>query len=106
VAALRERFERWSGVGRASSDLAQVARAVAAGSVDTLLLDIDGAIYGRIYDATGAFPIERNRAASSYDIVDEFMGRTILLGGEAIGVRKDDLPDSSSPVAALLRYPV
>jgi hypothetical protein len=104
VAELRERFVTWRGIGRASSDLAQISRAVFSGAVQTLLVDIDGEVYGRVNDETGAIEIEPAASASSYDIVDELMGRTILYGGAVVGVRKDDLPDPNAPVAALLRY--
>jgi hypothetical protein len=62
VAALRERFEAWRGIGRASSDVAQVGRAVSAGAVQTLMVDIDGAVYGRIDEETGAIHLEGRRA--------------------------------------------
>jgi len=106
VAALQERYETWTGIGRATGDLAQVGRAVSSGAVHTLLFDIDGAIPGRIDDQTGAIEIEPQASASSYDIVDELVGRTILYGGEVVGVRRGDLPDPNSPVAALLRFPM
>ena len=95
-----------SGNGRSSSDLAHIARAVTVGAVDTLLFDIDGAVYGSVDEQTGAIQIEDEASGLSYDIVDEVMGRAILFGGRVVGVRQADLPDRNSPVAALLRYPM
>ncbi len=106
VAALRDRYEAWTGTGRATSDLALVGRAVSAGAVHALLFDIDGGTPGRVDEETGAVDIEPQASASSYDIVDEIVGRTILYGGEVVGVRQGDLPDPNSPVAALLRFPI
>jgi len=91
--------------GRASSDVAQIGRAVSAGAVHTLMFDIDGAVYGRVDEQTGALHLEQEASASTYDIVDELMGQTILYDGRVIGVRRGDLPDPTSPAAALLRYP-
>lgn len=105
IADLRERFERWRGLERATSDLSQIGRAVFAGAVHTLLFDVDGAVHGRVDEQTGAVEIASEASASTYDVVDELMGRTILYGGEALGVRQGDLPDPNSPLAALLRYP-
>ena len=105
VAALRERFESWRGQGRASSDVAQIGRAVSAGAVHALMFDIDGAVYGRVDEQTGALRLEPEAGAATYDIIDELMGRTILYGGRVVGVRRGDLPDPNSPAAALLRYP-
>jgi hypothetical protein len=105
VAALRERFESWRGHGRASSDVAQIGRAVSAGAVHMLMFDIDGAVYGPVDEQTGVLHLEYEASASIYDIIDKLMGRTIQYGGRAIGVRSGDLPDPNSPAAALLRYP-
>jgi hypothetical protein len=57
-------------------------------------------------EQTGVIDIEPQASASSYDIVDEIVGRTILYGGEVVGVRQGDPPDPNSPVAALLRFPL
>jgi hypothetical protein len=57
-------------------------------------------------EQTGAIDVEPQASASSYDIVDEIVARTILYGGEVVGVRHGDLPDPNSPVAALLRFPM
>jgi hypothetical protein len=106
VALLRDRYEAWTGSGRATSDLAQVARAASSGAVHTLLFDINGALPGRMDEQTGAIDVEPQASASSYDIVDEIVARTILYGGEVVGVRYGDLPSPNSPVAALLRFPM
>ncbi|MBK5957839.1 hypothetical protein CCR97_06405 [Rhodoplanes elegans] len=104
VADIRERFGRWHATGRASADLSHVARAATVGAVETLLFDIDGATWGHVDPDTGAIRVDGTPSASSYDIVDETIGRTILTGGTVLGVRRPDLPDGNSPVAALLRF--
>jgi hypothetical protein len=91
--------------GRAGTDLAQVARAAARGAVDTLLVDIDRVVNGTIDEATGAIDMAKGASAATYDIIDEVAGLVLRAGGRAIGVRQADLPVTTSPVAALYRYP-
>jgi hypothetical protein len=68
------------------------------------MVDIYQPFYGRVDEQTGALQLADGASATTYDVVDELMGRAILYGGKVVGVRRDDLPDSNSPVAALLRY--
>jgi hypothetical protein len=44
-------------------------------------------------------------SAETYDIIDEIAGLALRFGGLAIGVRKGDLQVTTSPVAAVYRYP-
>jgi hypothetical protein len=102
IAAWRALFEVREGQGRATNDIAQAARAATFGAVDTILVDIDEVVSGRIDDrgsVSFAKPDE-----GGYDLVDEIVTRTLAAGGRAIGVRKADLPHEES-LAAILRYP-
>ena len=73
-------------------------------AVQTLIFDIDGSSPGHVDAGTGTFRMSDGSDATNYDVVDEVVGPVILHGGEVVGVRKHDLPDRSSSVAALLRY--
>jgi hypothetical protein len=107
LAAWRRLFEARLGDGRAITDIAQAARAATMGAVDSVLVDIDEAIPGRI-DKRGAIVIAQQASAPSYglvDLVDEIATRVIVTGGRVVGVRKADIP-RGEPLAAILRYPV
>ncbi len=91
--------------GRATSDIAQAARAATFGAVDSLLIDIDEVVPGTIDEETGAVSFADSDSADSYGVVAEIAGRTLAMGGQVIGVRKDDIPDGM-PLAAILRYAV
>jgi len=93
---------RWT-EGRASRDIAEVARAATYGAVDTLFADIDEVIPGSIDEETGAVSFSAASSAASYGVVDEIARRVWLSGGRVLAVRRDDVPDGSS-VAAILRY--
>jgi hypothetical protein len=80
-----------------------MARAATIGAVDSILVDIDEMIPGRIDDSGGVSFAEQTTAAG-YGLVDEIATRVIAAGGRVIGVRKADIP-RGAPLAAILRYP-
>jgi len=104
LASWRSLFETRAGEGRATTDVAQTARAATMGAVDTVLVDIDQVIPGRI-DERGAIVFADEASAPTYGLVDEIAARVIAAGGRVIGVRKADIPHGES-LAAILRYPV
>lgn len=91
--------------GRATTDLADAARAATMGAVDTLLVDIDVVVPGTIDEATGAITLADGESAATYGVIDEIASRTITHGGRVLGVRAEDIPGGSH-LAAILRYPV
>jgi hypothetical protein len=88
---------------RASADLADVARAATHGLVDTVLVDIDEVVPGRVDEETGAITIDDTDDAVNYGVADEIARRAWLNGGTVLAVRRDDIPGTGS-VAAILRY--
>ena len=88
---------------RASADVADVARAATHGLVDTVLVDIDALVPGRIDEESGAITIDDADDAVNYGVVDEIARRVWMNGGTVLAVRRDDIP-GTSPVAAVLRY--
>jgi release factor family 11 len=101
--AVRESFGARFHDGRASSDVATVARAATAGAVDTVLVDIDDKVPGVVDEETGAVTLAEEDDAESYGVLDEIARRVLLSGGRVLAVRQDDLPDRT-PVAAMLRH--
>jgi hypothetical protein len=88
---------------RASSDIADVARAATFGLVDTVLVDIDEAVPGYVDEESGAVTFDDTDDAVNYGVVDEIARRVSLSGGRVLAVRRDDIPGKAS-VAAILRY--
>jgi hypothetical protein len=100
---IRETYALRASQRRASADIADVARAATYGLVDTVLVDIDEAIPGRVDEETGAVTFDRTDDAVNYGVVDEIARRVWLNGGRVLAVRRDDIPGDGS-VAAILRY--
>jgi hypothetical protein len=105
LAEVRDLFGARRAVGRASTDLAQVARAATVGAVDTLLVDMDETVPGYVDEETGAIRLTPAGDARDYGVVDELARRTFSAGGRVLAVRRPDIPDEAS-LAAILRYAV
>jgi hypothetical protein len=102
---LRTRYEERVPQGRASDDLAAIARAATFGAVDTAFVDIDETVPGFVDEADGALTLDDSDDALNYGVVDEIARRVLLARGRVLAVRREDVP-GGGPAAAILRYPV
>jgi Bacterial archaeo-eukaryotic release factor family 11 len=102
---LRALYEQRVPQGRASDDLAAIARAATFGAVDTAFVDIDETVPGFVDEADGALTLDDSDDAVNYGVVDEIARRVLLARGRVLAVRRDDIP-GDGPAAAILRYPV
>ena len=102
IADWRTLFRERENSGRATTDIAQAAHAATFGAVETILVDIDQVIPGRI-DDQGAVSFASRTGEGNYGVVDEIATRVLATGGRVIGIRKADIPREQS-LAAVLRY--
>jgi hypothetical protein len=102
---LHSRYEQRVPQGRASDDLAAVARAATFGAVDTAFVDIDETVPGFVDEEDGALTLDDADDAVNYGVVDEIARRVLLTRGRVLAVRREDVP-GGGPAAAILRYPV
>jgi hypothetical protein len=102
---LRNRYDERVPQGRASDDLAAIARAATFGAVDTAFVDIDESVPGFVDEADGALTLDDSDDAVNYGVVDEIARRVLLARGHVLAVRRADIP-GNGPAAAILRYPV
>jgi hypothetical protein len=102
---LRTRYEERVPQGRASDDLAAIARAATFGAVDTAFVDIDDSVPGFVDEADGGLTLDTSDDAANYGVVDEIARRVLLARGRVLAVRRADIP-GDGPAAAILRYPV
>ena len=102
---LRALYEQRVPQGRASDDLAAIARAATFGAVETAFVDIDETVPGFVDEADGALTLADSDDAVNYGVVDEIARRVLLARGRVLAVRRDDVPGGGS-AAAILRYPV
>ncbi len=105
VAAARGLFDARNSSGRATTDIAQAAKAATMGAIDTIMVDMDAVVPGLIDEESGAVTFADTETADNYGVVDEIARRALLTGATVLAVRKEDLP-GATPVAAILRYAV
>lgn len=105
LAALAQQFSAREGQGRATTDIAQAARAATFGAIETLIVDIDDVIPGTVDDDTGAVTFAQTDDAITYGVVDEIVSRALKSGARIVAARKEDVP-GKGPLAAILRYPM
>ena len=105
IDAFKALFSERAEEGRATSDMTIAARAATFGVIDTLMVDIDEVVIGRIDEETGKVTFADQASADTYGIVDEIAARTLAMGGKVIGERKADIPGDGS-LAAVLRYKI
>ena len=103
LAALRELMDTRRSEGRATTDLADVARAATIGAVDTLLVDIEQSVPGEIDKETGLITTDSEPSGTTYGVTDEIARRVLMSKGRILAVRSEDMP-GDGPVAALLRF--
>jgi hypothetical protein len=102
---LKALYEKRAGDGRATTDLADAARAATFGAVETLLVDIDTVVPGTVEEETGIVTLAETASAGTYGVIDEIAGRALATGARVLGVRRSDIPNQAD-LAAILRFPV
>lgn len=102
---LRGLYSERAGSQRATSDLSTIARAATHGAVEVLMFDIDDTTPGRV-DDDGVIHLADRDDADSYGVGDEVVARAMNTGARVVALRRADLPEGDSGMAAILRYPV
>lgn len=103
LAGLVDAFGTESSRGRGADDLAAIARAVVAGRVETLLIEADRLIPGRIDAASGALQTEDLSDPEVDDILDDLGEAALRHGGEVIVVPVERMPTRTG-AAAIYRF--
>lgn len=90
--------------GRASSDLSDLARAATFGALETLAVDMDAEVRGRVAD-DGSLVLEHSdgQVVAGRDALEEIARRALATGARVLAVRSADLPDGVQ-AAGILRY--
>lgn len=108
----REQIADWTALfsqrgneGRATTDIAQTARAATFGAVQSLLVDMDQMLNGSVDETDGAVSFAETAGAQTYGVVDEIARRVLLSGGRVLSVRQAEIPEGK-PLAAILRYAI
>lgn len=95
-------FEQRMGQNRATTDIAEAARAATFGAIEMLLVDFDQIIHGTVDEQTGAVTLATEGPAT-YGVVDEIASRATAAGARILATRAGDIPGGGA-LAATLRY--
>lgn len=103
IAGFADLFATREKQGRATTDIAQAARAATFGAIDTLLVDIEETVPGTVSDDDGSVVFATVASAENYGVVDEIASRALKSGARVLSARKADIPGGGH-LAAILRY--
>lgn len=105
LAALASLYAERENQGRATTDVAQAARAATFGAIDTLVVDIDVVMPGTVDDETGQVTFAETDDAVAYGVVDEIVSRALKSGARVVSARSAEVPGNGA-LAAILRYAI
>jgi hypothetical protein len=100
---LVERFGAARAEDRAGADLAEVAKAAAAGRVATMLIEADRIIPGRFDPDSGAIEFAPLGDPGTDDLLDDLGEQALRTGAEVVIVPAERMP-ADTGVAAIYRY--
>ncbi|HUF09380.1 MAG TPA: hypothetical protein VMO47_08680 [Rhodothermales bacterium] len=103
LAALVEEFGNARSEGLGDDDLAQVAKAVVAGRVATLLIEARREIPGRIDAAIGDLQLDDLTLPEVDDVLDDLATLAVKMGGQVVVVPAERMPTKTG-IAAIYRY--
>lgn len=99
-----ERYKHFAGTARASHDIREIAPAAFQRRVEALFLAQEAPEqWGRFNTTAQTADLSKNRARGDEDLLDFAAAHTLMNGGAAFVVPREQVPDDS-PAAALFRY--
>lgn len=103
LAGLVDRFHAAGPRAQATDDLAEAAKAAVAGRVDTLLLEAERQVPGRLDAASGAVTPGELDDPEVDDLLDDLGERVLAAGGEVVMVPAERMPTRTG-LAAIYRF--
>ncbi len=103
LADLIEDFGRARSKDLGHEDLTQVAKAIVTGRVETLLVEADREIPGRIDGTNGVIEFEDLACPEVDDVLDDLTALTMKMGGKVIVLPSEKMPVETG-IAAIYRY--
>ncbi|MDW7738866.1 MAG: hypothetical protein SCJ97_02250 [Bacillota bacterium] len=103
LATLAEDYKQSKSKGLGNDDLAQIAKAIVAGRVATLLIESDREIPGRVDDITGDIELKKPDYPDTDDILDDLSSLSLKNGGKVVVLPAESMPVETG-IAAIYRY--
>lgn len=103
VNGLKERFQTARSRDTGSDDLSRIALEALKGRIDTILIDRDQKVPGRVDEATGQIEFSNLEHPDIDDLLDDLGEMVLKRGGQAIVLPSDHMP-AKTGAAAIYRY--
>jgi len=103
LASLLDEYERARSNSVGSDDVEQVAKATTSGRVETLLIEADRQLAGRLDSATGRVELKNPSRAHVDDVLDDMSELVAKKGGKVLVIPAERMP-SRTGIAAIYRY--
>ncbi len=103
LAQLTDDYRAASARGLAASDPKDVAKALLASRIGSLLIEADREIPGRFDPTTGDIQLDRLADPEVDDLIDDLAGAVLQTGGEVVVVPTERMPTDTG-LAATFRY--
>lgn len=100
---LSERFENARSTKLGEENETEIAKAVVSGRVDTLLVEADCQMPGRVNELTGEIEFESQMDPQVDDVLDDLATLALKKGGKAVVVASSRMPTDTG-IAAIYRY--
>ena len=84
-------------------DLAEIAKAIVAGRVATLLIESDREIPGRVDDLTGEIELKEPNYSDTDDLLEDLSSLSLKNGGKVVVLPAESMPVDTG-IAAIYRY--
>jgi hypothetical protein len=97
-------FKELHGTGRATSDPEVIMKSAIQGKVDALFIENGEDIFGNYDRSKMKIEIESERKASNTSLMNQMAMKVFELGGDVYLTEKEDLPDDSAKMNAVLRF--
>jgi hypothetical protein len=100
---LVDRFGNAKSAGLGEEKVTEISKAVVSGRVDTLLVEADRQIPGRVNELTGEITFTSQMDPQTDDVLDDLATLALKKGGKAVIIASERMPTDTG-IAAIYRY--
>lgn len=97
-------FKQYHGTGKATSDLREIMKSAVQGKVDSLFIKEGEDLYGKYDLSKMEIEVEEERNPDNASLMNVLANKVFELGGDVYITEKEETPDESSKMNALLRF--
>ncbi|MCF8234034.1 MAG: hypothetical protein K9G67_01285 [Bacteroidales bacterium] len=97
-------FEQALSNNNASYQTDQIVPAAINGRIDTLFLNENEVIWGNYFRSTNSVKTDEKQTKNNAELTNLAAIQTVLNGGRSYIMKEDEMPESSTPMNAILRF--